>query len=40
MENEPLMYGSDNQMIIKRLAYNISGICAPWVVDIRELDVR
>ena len=40
MGNEPLIYSSDNQMIIKRAGSDISGICTPWVVDIRELDVR
>jgi len=35
MENNQAIYNPDNQPITKRAGYNISGICAPWVVDIR-----
>jgi len=35
MENKQIIYSSDNQPITKRAGSDISGICAPWVVDIR-----
>ncbi len=35
MENKQIIYCSFNQLITKRAGYDISGICVPWVVDIR-----
>ena len=35
MEINQLIYNAKNQAIIKSKGYNISGICAPWVVHIR-----
>ncbi len=35
MEIIHLIYNAKNQAIIKSKGYNISGICAPLVVDIR-----
>ena len=35
MENKQIIYSSDNQPITKRAGSDISGIWAPWVVDIR-----